>query len=243
MQPCAGQEAYVERRWKVSPSCRARCSSSGSTCSSSTSRSEDRERLQWQRRLRACPGCSTRYAAIASRRADGSAGPGSPTGSAVVAASIGLVIFTVGSALCGAAPPCPRWCWPVSSAAAISLLLPTLARAAAARVRPAERPTAIGIWSAVRGVAAAAGRPIGGLLVHVSWRLPCSLNGADRRDTPHLRHAPAARAAPRAKPSRPARRAALDDRHRSARPRPRQGAGLGLGEARTLAALGRFGQW
>ena len=35
---------------------------------------------------------------------------------------------------------------------------------------PAEqRPVAIGIWSAVSGVAAALGPPIGGLLVQLSW--------------------------------------------------------------------------
>ncbi len=35
---------------------------------------------------------------------------------------------------------------------------------------------AIGIWSAVGGVAAAAGPPVGGLLVHVSWRLVFLVN-------------------------------------------------------------------
>ncbi len=34
---------------------------------------------------------------------------------------------------------------------------------------PEQRPVAIGIWSAVSGVAAALGPPIGGLLVQISW--------------------------------------------------------------------------
>jgi MFS family permease len=41
---------------------------------------------------------------------------------------------------------------------------------------PAERPVAIGIWAAVGGVAAAAGPPIGGLLVEASWRLVFLVN-------------------------------------------------------------------
>ena len=34
---------------------------------------------------------------------------------------------------------------------------------------PEQRPVAIGIWSAISGVAAALGPPIGGLLVQLSW--------------------------------------------------------------------------
>jgi EmrB/QacA subfamily drug resistance transporter len=90
---------------------------------------------------------------------------------------IGLVVFTIGSALCGAAPSVLTLVLArVIQAAGASLLLPTSLALLLPEFAPAERPMAIGIWSAVGGVAAAAGPPVGGLLVHVSWRLVFLVN-------------------------------------------------------------------
>ncbi len=90
---------------------------------------------------------------------------------------IGLVVFTVGSALCGAAPSVVTLVLArVIQAVGASLLLPTSLALLLPEFSPAERPMAIGIWSAVGGVAAAAGPPIGGLLVHLSWRLVFLVN-------------------------------------------------------------------
>jgi EmrB/QacA subfamily drug resistance transporter len=83
----------------------------------------------------------------------------------------GLLVFLTGSALCAAAPSVgfligARVLQAVGGAALIptslGLILPLF---------PAEkRPTAIGLWAALAGVSAAAGPPIGGLLVEASWR-------------------------------------------------------------------------
>ena len=104
-----------------------------------------------------------------------------------------------------------------------------LAGAAAARVPAEQRAHAIGIWAATGGVAAAAGPPLGGVLVELSWRLGLPRQPADRA-APRSRPAAAARE-PRPEPgplptcsARPARR-----RRRPAVARHRQGAGLGLG--------------
>jgi EmrB/QacA subfamily drug resistance transporter len=84
----------------------------------------------------------------------------------------GLVGFVVGSALCAAAPSvwvlvAARVVQAAGAAAltpnSLGLLLPLF---------PArERAMAIGAWSGLGGVGAAAGPPLGGLLVEVSWRL------------------------------------------------------------------------
>jgi EmrB/QacA subfamily drug resistance transporter len=83
----------------------------------------------------------------------------------------GLLIFLVGSALAAAAPSVDlligaRLIQAVGAAALIptslGLILPLF---------PApKRPTVIGLWAAIAGVGAAAGPPIGGLLVQASWR-------------------------------------------------------------------------
>ena len=83
----------------------------------------------------------------------------------------GLAIFLAGSALCAIAPSVDfligaRIVQAVGGAALIptslGLILPLF---------PAEkRPAAIGLWAALAGVGAAAGPPIGGLLVEASWR-------------------------------------------------------------------------
>jgi len=82
----------------------------------------------------------------------------------------GLLTFAAASAACAAAPSVPflvgaRTVQALGGAmmlpATLGLILPAF---------PAEqRALAVGIWSAVGGVAAALGPPIGGLLVQLSW--------------------------------------------------------------------------
>ena len=97
---------------------------------------------------------------------------------------------------------------------------------------------AIGVWAATGGVAAAAGPPLGGLLVQADWRwvflvnVPVGLLGlafgartlTERRERE------------RGAPGR-ARRGGADRRDRVARRGDRQGPGMGLGLAAILALL------
>lgn len=82
----------------------------------------------------------------------------------------GLVIFTLGSAMCGAAP---SLAWLIAGRVAQGIggaaLSPgSLSVLAAAFTSPRERTQAIGIWSAVSGVALAAGPLLGGALIQLS---------------------------------------------------------------------------
>ena len=83
----------------------------------------------------------------------------------------GLLVFSGASALSAAAPSIP-----VLDAARVlqavggAMMLPTTLGLILPAFPAEERATAIGIWSAVGGVAAALGPPIGGLLVQLSWR-------------------------------------------------------------------------
>jgi MFS family permease len=79
---------------------------------------------------------------------------------------VGLLLFLVGSALCAAAPSVgfligARLVQAVGGAAltptSLGLLLPMFP--------PRRHPTVIGLWAAIGGVGAAAGPPLGGLLV------------------------------------------------------------------------------
>jgi EmrB/QacA subfamily drug resistance transporter len=83
----------------------------------------------------------------------------------------GLLLFAAASALCALAPSIPFLVAArVLQAAGGALMIP----ATLGLIHPAfpleQRALAIGIWSAVGGVAAALGPPIGGLLVQLSWR-------------------------------------------------------------------------
>jgi EmrB/QacA subfamily drug resistance transporter len=83
----------------------------------------------------------------------------------------GLLLFAGASALCALAPSlnvliAAR----VLQAAGGAMMLPTTLGLILPAFPVEQRTLAIGIWSAVGGVAAALGPPIGGLLVELSWR-------------------------------------------------------------------------
>ena len=85
---------------------------------------------------------------------------------------VGLTIFTVASALCGAAQSSlmlelSRGLQGIGGAVMFSVSLALLAHA----FRGPERGTAFGIWGAVTGIAVAVGPIVGGALVAGSWRL------------------------------------------------------------------------
>lgn len=83
----------------------------------------------------------------------------------------GLALFTVASAGCAAAPSlgvlvAAR----VLQAVGAALMLPSSLGLLLPLFPPERRGAAIGLWSAMGGAAAAAGTPIGGLLVQADWR-------------------------------------------------------------------------
>lgn len=83
----------------------------------------------------------------------------------------GLLLFAAASALCAAAPSIPFLVGArVLQAAGGALMIPATLGLILPAFPPEQRAMAIGIWSAVGGVAAALGPPIGGLLVQLSWR-------------------------------------------------------------------------
>jgi len=83
----------------------------------------------------------------------------------------GLVTFVVASALCAAAPGAG---WLIAArvvqAAGGAVLMPTSLALLLAEFQGRQRAVAVAVWSATGAVAAAAGPPIGGLLVQASWR-------------------------------------------------------------------------
>jgi EmrB/QacA subfamily drug resistance transporter len=83
----------------------------------------------------------------------------------------GLLLFAAASALCAVAPSLDVLIAArVLQAAGGAMMLPTTLGLILPAFPVEQRTLAIGIWSAVGGVAAALGPPIGGLLVELSWR-------------------------------------------------------------------------
>ena len=83
----------------------------------------------------------------------------------------GLAVFTAASAACAAAPSVAVLVAArVVQAVGAAALIPTSLGLLLPEFPPSKRGAAVGIWAAVGGVAAAAGPPVGGLLVQAGWR-------------------------------------------------------------------------
>ena len=90
---------------------------------------------------------------------------------------LGLAVFVLASAACAAAPSVPALIAArLVQAAGGALMLPTSLGLILPEFEPSERHTAIGVWAATGGIAAAAGPPLGGLLVQADWRLVFLVN-------------------------------------------------------------------
>jgi len=82
----------------------------------------------------------------------------------------GLALFTIASAACALAGSVEMLVAArVAQAAGAALIIPTSLGLLLPEFSAQQRPVAIGIWAAAGGVAAAAGPPVGGLLVGLSW--------------------------------------------------------------------------
>jgi EmrB/QacA subfamily drug resistance transporter len=89
----------------------------------------------------------------------------------------GLVLFTAASALCAAAPNVELLVAArVLQAVGAASVFPTSLALLLPEFPPAERRKAVSIWAALGAVAAAAGPPIGGLLVQAGWQLVFLVN-------------------------------------------------------------------
>jgi EmrB/QacA subfamily drug resistance transporter len=83
----------------------------------------------------------------------------------------GLLIFSLASAACAAAPSVEVLIAArVVQAVGAAFLIPTSLGLLLPEYPPQKRGAAVGIWAAVGGVAAAAGPVVGGLLVQAGWR-------------------------------------------------------------------------
>jgi EmrB/QacA subfamily drug resistance transporter len=90
---------------------------------------------------------------------------------------LGLAVFVLASAACAAAPSVPALIAArLVQAAGGALMLPTSLGLILPEFEPSERHAAIGVWAATGGIAAAAGPPLGGLLVQADWRLVFLVN-------------------------------------------------------------------
>ena len=84
---------------------------------------------------------------------------------------LGVAVFVVSSAACGAAASLPMLVlFRVAQAAGAALLTPTSLGLILATSPVEKRSTNVRTWTAVGGLAAAAGPVVGGLLVAVNWR-------------------------------------------------------------------------
>jgi EmrB/QacA subfamily drug resistance transporter len=84
---------------------------------------------------------------------------------------LGVAIFTIASAACGAATSVPMLvAFRVLQAAGAALLTPTSLGLVLATSPPERRHGAVRAWTALGGLAAALGPVVGGLLVAASWR-------------------------------------------------------------------------
>ncbi len=84
---------------------------------------------------------------------------------------LGLSVFVLASAGCATAPSITVLVVArVVQAAGGALMLPTSLGLMLPEFAPEERHLAVGVWSASGGTAAAAGPPLGGLLVQADWR-------------------------------------------------------------------------
>jgi EmrB/QacA subfamily drug resistance transporter len=84
---------------------------------------------------------------------------------------LGLGVFVAASAACALAPSVGLLIAArVVQAAGGALMLPTSLGLMLPEFGPHERHVAIGVWAATGGIAAAAGPPLGGLLVQADWR-------------------------------------------------------------------------
>src|SRR4051794_8542277 len=97
----------------------------------------------------------------------------------------GLLLFVTSSAAAAAAPSVAALVAArVVQAIGAAALMPTSLALLLAAIPLQKRATAIGIWAATGGIAAACGPPLGGLLVEASWRwvflinVPVGLAGA-----------------------------------------------------------------
>lgn len=83
----------------------------------------------------------------------------------------GVSIFGIASAICAVAPSVEVLVAArVLQALGAGLLMPTSLGLLLPEFPPEQRAGAVALWAAVGGVAAAAGPPLGGLLVELSWR-------------------------------------------------------------------------
>jgi EmrB/QacA subfamily drug resistance transporter len=90
---------------------------------------------------------------------------------------LGLAVFVLASAACAAAPSVPALIAArLVQAAGGALMLPTSLGLILPEFEPTQRHAAIGVWAATGGIAAAAGPPLGGLLVQADWRLVFLVN-------------------------------------------------------------------
>jgi EmrB/QacA subfamily drug resistance transporter len=84
----------------------------------------------------------------------------------------GLTMFVVGSLLCGLAPSVETLIAArVLQAAGGAFITPTSLGLLLPEFPMSQRSTAVAIWAAIGGVAAACGPPLGGVLVNIDWRL------------------------------------------------------------------------